>query len=82
MIVRGELLIRGEHRTAAAYDTAGYLKWFHFVTLHAVLVLAGLSWLLARTERTPQAQHRIVAIATGGYVVAATVVLAICLARA
>jgi hypothetical protein len=82
MIVRGELLIRGEHRTAAAYDTAGYLKWFHFVTLHAVLVLAGLAWLLARTERTPQAQHRIVAIATGGYVVAATVVLAICLARA
>ncbi len=82
MIVRGQQLIRGEHRTLAAYDTAGYLKWFHAITLHAVLVLPALAWLLARTRRTPQAQQRIVAAATSAYVLAAVVALVICIARA
>lgn len=58
MIARGEQLIRGEHRLQAAYDTAGYLKWFHAITLHAVLVLPALAWLLARTRRTPETHCR------------------------
>ena len=82
MIVRGQQLIRTEHRTLAAYDTAGYLKWFHAITLHAVLVLPALAWLLARTRRTPQAQRRIVAAGVGAYVLTAVVALVICIARA
>jgi hypothetical protein len=82
MIVRGQQLIRGEHRTLAAYDTAGYLKWFHAITLHAILVLAALAWLLARTGRTAEAQRRIVVAATGGYAAAAAVALVVCLWRA
>jgi len=42
-------LIAGGQRTLA-YDTAGYLKWFHAVTLHAVLVLPAVAWLLARSR--------------------------------
>jgi hypothetical protein len=69
MIARGEQLIRQGHRTLA-YDTAGYLKWFHAITLHAVLVLPALAWWLrAHTNRTETQRRRIVA-------------LAICLARA
>ncbi|MDQ1720705.1 MAG: hypothetical protein QOI26_439 [Pseudonocardiales bacterium] len=82
MIVRGQQLIRREHRTLAAYDTAGYLKWFHAITLHAVLVLAALAWLLARTRRTAEAQYRVVSAATGAYAAAAAVALVICIWRA
>jgi uncharacterized membrane protein (DUF485 family) len=82
MIVRGQQLIRGEHRTVAAYDHAGYLKWFHAITLHAVLVLPAIAWVLARTRRTPQAQRRIVIAATCAYLLAAVVALVICVSRA
>lgn len=82
MIARGEQLIRGEHRLQAAYDTAGYLKWFHAITLHAVLVLPALAWLLARSRRTPETQHRMVTAATGAYAVTAAVALVICVWRA
>lgn len=80
MIVRGARLIR-EHHDLAAYDTAGYLKWFHAITLHAVLVLPALAWLLDRTHRPLPTQRRVVAMAVGVYVVAAAVVLAICIVR-
>jgi hypothetical protein len=75
MIARGETLIREGHRTEA-YDTAGFLKWFHAVTLHAVLVLPLLAWWLARTRRSEPDRARIVALATAGYVVVAAAVLA------
>jgi hypothetical protein len=81
MIARGEALIRGGHR-AQAYDDAGFLKWFHALTLHAVLVLPALAWWLARTPRTEGQRTRIVALATGGYVMAALVALAVSLANA
>lgn len=80
MIARGEVLIRGGHR-AQAYDDAGFLKWFHAVTLHGVLVLPLLAWWLARTPRTEVQRTRIVARAIGVYVVAALVALAVSLAR-
>jgi hypothetical protein len=70
MIVRGEQLIRGEHRT------------LHAITLHAVLVLPALAWLIARTRRTPEAQYRVLSAATGAYAAAAAVALVICLWRA
>jgi hypothetical protein len=70
MIARGEILIRQGHR-GAAYDTAGFLKWTHAVTLHAVLVLPAIAWWLARTERTEAERVRIVRLATWTYVAAA-----------
>jgi hypothetical protein len=69
MIARGEILIRQGHRTAA-YDTAGFLKWTHAVTLHAVLVLPAIAWWLARTERTEAERVRIVRLAIWTYVIA------------
>jgi hypothetical protein len=70
MIARGEVLIRQGHRSAA-YDTAGFLKWTHAVTLHAVLVLPAIAWWLAHTERTEAERVRIVRLATWTYVIAA-----------
>ena len=70
MIARGEILIKQGHRNAA-YDTAGFLKWTHAVTLHAVLVLPAIAWWLARTERTEAERVRVVRIATWTYVAAA-----------
>ena len=81
MIARGEILIKSGH-VAAAYDTAGYLKWFHAVTLHAVLVLPALAWLAARTDRDEHQQLQIVVRATAAYVGVSGIVLVGCLVRA
>ncbi|MDQ1749936.1 MAG: hypothetical protein QOE71_992 [Pseudonocardiales bacterium] len=78
MIVRGTTLTRSGHVTAA-YDTGGYLKLFHAVTLHAVLVLPLLAWWLSRTDATESRRTTIVAVATTGYVVAAAGALAVSL---
>ncbi|MCU1606160.1 MAG: hypothetical protein JWP46_2625 [Modestobacter sp.] len=80
MIVRGEQLIGAGHRTLA-YDTAGYLKWFHAITLHAVLVLPALAWWLARTQRSQAQQRRTVTSAIGAYLFAAAIALVVCIAR-
>ncbi len=63
MIARGEILIKQGHRTAA-YDSAGFLKWTHAVSLHAGLVLPALAWWLARTPRTEADRVRVVTYAT------------------
>jgi len=76
MIVRGEQLIAAGDRTLA-YDTAGYLKWFHAVTLHAVLVLPALAWLLARSRLDEPRQLRLVTAGAGLYLLAAAVTLAV-----
>jgi hypothetical protein len=81
MIARGEVLIKAGHRPAA-YDTAGYLKWFHAVTLHAVLVLPILAWWLARTSRTESERVHVVALAVGAYSAIASITLVICLVNA
>jgi hypothetical protein len=81
MIARGEILIREGHR-AEAYNQAGFLKWPHAVTLHAVLVLPLLAWWLARTPRTEPQRTRIVALAVAAYVTAALAALAISLVNA
>ena len=62
------------HR-AAAYDTAGFLKWFHAVTLHAVLVLPALAWVLGRSDRSASERTGIVRAAAVAYVVLAVLVL-------
>jgi hypothetical protein len=63
-----------------AYAVTGFLKGFHGVTLHAVLVLPALAWWLRRRLPDERRRHRIVAAAVGAYVAAAVVVLAMNLA--
>ncbi len=61
---------------AHAYAVTGFLKDFHAVTLHAVLVLPALAYLLARAPAvTESGRTRVVAGAAGTYVLVAAVVL-------
>ncbi|MFI6559737.1 hypothetical protein [Streptomyces sp. NPDC050534] len=69
MIARGVVLTRTGHQEAAYHSTAP-LKPLHGVSLHAVLVLPALTWLLSRTSWSEPVRRRIVAAATGCYVVA------------
>jgi hypothetical protein len=64
-----------------AYDIAGFLKGFHAVTLHAVLVLPALGWWWQRRTPDEARRLRVVRAAVGAYVVAALVVLTLNLAR-
>lgn len=76
MIARGTV----ERRTGTAdhaYVVAGFLKDFHAVTLHAVLVLPALAWLLGRTRLTGAARLRIVTVAVVGYALAVVAVLVV-----
>ncbi|MDT4939390.1 MAG: hypothetical protein QOG80_3061 [Pseudonocardiales bacterium] len=79
MIARGEELIQTGHRNLA-YDAAGFLKWFHAIALHAVLVLPAIAWLLGRTARSEDERYRIVRLAIGGYLAAAATALILNLA--
>ncbi|MET8810371.1 hypothetical protein ABZW47_00065 [Streptomyces sp. NPDC004549] len=69
MIARGVVLTRTGHQEAAYHSTAP-LKPLHGVSLHAVLVLPVLAWLLSRTTASARTRWRIVAAATGCYVAA------------
>jgi hypothetical protein len=59
-----------------AYAEAGFVKDFHGVTLHGVLVLPALAVLLGRARLTEATRVRVMAAAVGLYVVAAVGVLA------
>jgi hypothetical protein len=61
MIARGVADSRTGHQQAA-YHSTGMLKPLHGVTLHAVLVLPALAWLVSRT-RWPQDRQRLVVLA-------------------
>ncbi|MEP6853149.1 MAG: hypothetical protein ABJA87_10900 [bacterium] len=74
VIVRGEVLINTGHR-GGAYDSAGFLKLFHAVTLHAVLVLPALAWWLGRTSWSEDRRTRLVSRAVLAYVAAAALTL-------
>ncbi|MGW0996959.1 hypothetical protein ACWD5V_27480 [Streptomyces sp. NPDC002523] len=66
MIARGAVLTRTGHQEAAYHSTAP-LKPLHGVSLHAVLVLPLLAWLLSRTSWSERTRWRIVATAVGLY---------------
>jgi hypothetical protein len=70
MIARGVVLARTGHQEAAYHSTAP-LKPLHGVSLHAVLVLPALAWLLSRTSWSEAVRRRTVTVAVGCYVVAA-----------
>ncbi|WP_406121372.1 hypothetical protein [Streptomyces sp. NBC_00989] len=69
MIARGVVLARTGHQEAAYHSTAP-LKPLHGVSLHAVLVLPALAWLLSRTSWSEAVRRRTVTVAIGCYVVA------------
>jgi hypothetical protein len=74
MIARGEVLL-GQGERTLAYDTAGFLKWFHAISLHAVLVLPALAWVLARTRLDEARRLRAVNLGVGAYLLAALAAL-------
>jgi hypothetical protein len=70
MIAKGMLLVfAGDAQ--AAYATGGTLKPTHAVTMHAVLVLPLLAWLLSFTNWSEERRLRLVVIASAGYVILA-----------
>jgi hypothetical protein len=76
MIAKGmRLVFQGNPQ--GAYETGGSLKLTHAATMHAILVLPLLAWLLSRTSWSERRQARAVAFASATYtVVAATVAAA------
>lgn len=79
MIAVGSIAMR-TGSAARAYEVTGFLKTFHGVTLHAVLVLPALAWLSARLPWSEARRARLVGVAAAAYVVAALGVLTVDLA--
>ncbi|WP_442819277.1 hypothetical protein [Streptomyces sp. NBC_01236] len=69
MIARGVVLTRTGHQEAAYHSTAP-LKPLHGVSLHAVLVLPALAWLLSRAAWSDTTKQRVMYAAVGGYAAA------------
>lgn len=69
MIARGVTLTKTGHQ-ADAYASTAFLKPLHGVSLHAVLVLPALAWLLTFTPWGERTRLRIVQGAVGCYLVA------------
>ncbi|MEH0547340.1 hypothetical protein QA802_30910 [Streptomyces sp. B21-105] len=70
MIARGVVLTRTGHQEAA-YGSTAPLKPLHGVSLHAVLVLPALAWLMSsRTAWNERVRWRITAAAVGCYAAA------------
>jgi len=59
----------------AAFDTAGFLKPAHAVTMHAILVIPGLAWLLTFTTWPETVRTRLVALGAGGYLLLSATVI-------
>jgi len=73
MIARGMMLVfQGD--PARAYATGGALKPTHAVTMHAILVLPSLAWLLSFADWSERRRLRVVLTASAGYVLLAGVV--------
>ncbi|MBO1335837.1 hypothetical protein J3486_31880 [Streptomyces sp. VRA16 Mangrove soil] len=66
MIARGVTLTRTGHQEAAYHSTAP-LKPLHGVSLHAVLVLPALSWLMSRTPWQDRTKERVMYAAVAAY---------------
>jgi hypothetical protein len=69
MIARGVTLVNTGHQQLA-YQLGGFLKPVHAVSLHGVLVLPGLAWLLSRLDWAEARRTRTVALAVAGYAAA------------
>ena len=70
MIAKGmQLVFAGDPQ--AAYATGGALKPIHAVTMHAILVLPGLAWLLSFVNWTERGRTYAVLLAAFGYLAVA-----------
>lgn len=69
MIAMGVIQVRAGN-PVGAYTSAGSLKPLHAVTMHAILVLPGLAWLLGFTRWDEDRRLRLVRLAAVGYTVA------------
>ncbi len=75
MIAKGmRLVFAGDPQTA--YATGGTLKPTHAVTMHAILVLPLLAWLLSFTNWSERRRTAAVLVASAGYTLLAVVVTA------
>jgi hypothetical protein len=73
MITRGMMLVfAGE--PAAAYATGGALKPTHAVTMHAILVLPLLAWLLSFADWSERRRLHVVLLASAAYLVLASII--------
>ncbi|MHA3700932.1 hypothetical protein ACXR2U_02005 [Jatrophihabitans sp. YIM 134969] len=74
MVVRGVTLGDSAGATAA-YDGAGAFKPVHATTMHAILVLPVIAWLLLRSGWERRTQRRLLWAAIAGYALTTAVVL-------
>ena len=74
MIATGSAAARGPD-PSVAYETAGFLKPAHAVTMHAILVIPALAWLLSFTRWSENRQTNIVRVGIVGYTVLALVII-------
>lgn len=80
MIARGQALVLGGDQQAA-YTVAGALKPAHAVTMHAILVLPGLAWLMTFGRLPEAGRVRVIALTSSVYGLAAAVVIAVSVIR-
>jgi hypothetical protein len=78
MIARGAVEVNAGHQQQAYHDI-GFLKPVHAVSLHGILVLPGLAWLLSLGPWDEARRTRAVAIAAVGYGLAIVASLIYCL---
>jgi hypothetical protein len=69
MIARGVILTKTGHQEAAYHSTAP-LKPLHGVSLHAVLVLPALAWLMSRTAWSERSKNGVMRGAVACYAAA------------
>jgi hypothetical protein len=75
MIAKGMMLVFTGN-PQAAYATGGSLKPTHAVTMHAILVLPALAWLMSFANWSEQRRLGMVLVAASGYIVLAGIVAA------
>jgi hypothetical protein len=66
MIATGSVAARGPD-PSVAYTTAGFLKPAHAVTMHAILVIPALAWLVSFTHWGENQQLNVVRLGVAGY---------------
>jgi len=66
MIARGVTLVNTGHQQLA-YQLGGFLKPVHGVSLHGILVLPAVAWLIGRTGWPESRQTRVVWLAVAAY---------------
>ncbi|MFL6125708.1 hypothetical protein [Actinophytocola sp.] len=74
MIATGSVAARGPN-PSIAYETAGFLKPAHAVTMHAILVIPALAWLLTFTRWSENQQTNIVRLGIVGYATLSLVII-------